>query len=176
MPTKRSRSRSSRVAVYWKPFRPRSSSTPSTSVVQLQWRILSRDSKHSCREGEKQRHVDHIDMVTVLWKITVNQQTLRERDRRRLLRNTVLTTETVRANDRFRIWTGSLVCCFPFDALPSFDGSLVFKIFGNNISIKNIDLISRQTNQIASVVVKCNMCNRVKSILACTVTEVFGRH
>lgn len=40
---------------------------------------------------------------------------------------TELTTETVRAKERFRIWTGSLVCCFPLDALPSFDGSLKVK-------------------------------------------------
>lgn len=40
---------------------------------------------------------------------------------------TVLTTETVRANERLRIWTGSLVCCFPLDALPSFEGSLMVK-------------------------------------------------
>lgn len=40
---------------------------------------------------------------------------------------TLLTTETVRANERLRIWTGSLVCCFPLDALPSFEGSLRLK-------------------------------------------------
>lgn len=40
---------------------------------------------------------------------------------------TVLTTETVRANERLRIWTGSLVCCLPLDALPSFEGSLTLK-------------------------------------------------
>lgn len=39
----------------------------------------------------------------------------------------LLTTETVRANERLRICTGSLVCCFPLDALPSFEGSLMLK-------------------------------------------------
>lgn len=36
----------------------------------------------------------------------------------------ILTTETVLAKDLFRICTGSLVCCFPLDALPSLVGSL----------------------------------------------------
>lgn len=42
----------------------------------------------------------------------------------------LLTTETVRANERLRIWTGSLVCCFPLEALPSFEGSLMLKYKG----------------------------------------------
>lgn len=36
----------------------------------------------------------------------------------------ILTTETVLAKDLFKICTGSLVCCFPLDALPSLVGSL----------------------------------------------------
>ena len=35
-----------------------------------------------------------------------------------------LTTETVLAKDLFKICTGSLVCCLPFEALPSLVGSL----------------------------------------------------
>lgn len=47
---------------------------------------------------------------------------------------TILTTETVRAKERLRIWTGSLVCCFPLDALPSFEGSLMLKYKKNKIN------------------------------------------
>lgn len=35
-----------------------------------------------------------------------------------------LTTETVLAKDLFKMCTGSLVCCLPFEALPSLVGSL----------------------------------------------------
>lgn len=38
---------------------------------------------------------------------------------------TQLTTDTVRANERLRMWTGSVVCCLPLDAFPSLEGSLV---------------------------------------------------
>lgn len=60
VPTKQSLSRSSKVAVYWKPLSPLSSSTPNTKVVQLQWRILSKDSKHSFTKTDEYSDINQV--------------------------------------------------------------------------------------------------------------------
>lgn len=60
VPTKQSLSRSSKVAVYWKPLSPLSSSTPNTKVVQLQWRILSKESKHSFTKTDEYSDINQV--------------------------------------------------------------------------------------------------------------------
>ena len=81
-------------------------------------------------------------------------------------KETIHTTETVRANERLRIWTGSLVCCFPFDALPSFEGSLLITFERNDQD----HLPCRAwRHEKAWITVK-------KVLLACKVVVVFDPH
>ena len=63
-----------------------------------------------------------------------------------------LTTDTVRAKERFRMCTGSLVCCFPLEAVPSFEGSLVIGMLPHQskrqtATDKQVDQLLRQDSQ-----------------------------
>lgn len=73
----------------------------------------------------------------------------------------MLTTETVLANDLFRMCTGSLVCCLPFEALPSLVGSLVVEdkqyTKCNKCPVTNFDVHF-------SVSVKCLATNGISTL------------